>query len=229
MEINNAPENIQVEEMDKIADVSRRRFFQLAGGIAGAGLILSACRKTPSSDVYLGTGDIALLNYLYIVKQVTGAFWAQAVVTPYYGITKSESDLQPDLRDQEITHREFLKTILGKNAISTITTDLSPVTFAERTNFLSNAIFLEDFTVAAYHGTIKLFKDTTFIPVIAKMASVDARHAGYVHDLFQHNLFGDSTVVDMNGLGGVVAPATGMTQIQRYIQTRFDSSKLPTY
>lgn len=230
MDINNAPGTLQVEEMDGGSDVSRRRFFQLAGGIAGAGLILQACRRTPPSDVYVGAGDIGLLNYLYIIKQVTAAFWAQAVVTPYYNITKSESDLQPDLRDQEIAHREFLKSLLGKSNLGTITMDLSPVTFADRSNFLSNAITLEDLTVAAYHGTIQLFKDTSYIPFIAKMASADARHAAYVHDLFSHNSFGDSSVIDpVTGLSAIISPRAGMTAIQRYIQTRFDSSKLPTY
>ncbi len=229
MGINNAPGNIQVEEMDKVSDVSRRRFFQLAGGVAGAGLLLQACRRTPPSDVYIGAGDTALLNYLYIIKQVMSAFWTQAVITPYYNITKSESDLQPDLRDQEIAHREFLKSVLGKSAINTITMDLSPVTFADRNNFLANAITLEDLNVAAYSGTIQLFKDVSNIPYLAKMASVDARHAGYVHDLFAHNNFGDGPVIDSTGLNATISPGAGLTAIQRYIQTRFDSSKLPTY
>ena len=45
MNIEKSPAMQQVEEMDKVSDLSRRRFFQLAGGIAGAGLILSACKK----------------------------------------------------------------------------------------------------------------------------------------------------------------------------------------
>ena len=229
--MNNAPENIQVEEMDKVYDVSRRRFFQFAGGLAGAGLLLSAasCRRTRDSDIYVGEGDTGLLNYLYIIKQVTAAFWTQAVATPYYNITKSESDLQPDLRDQEIAHREFLRSILAANGLGTVVTDLSPVTFADKTNFLNNAILLEDLTVAAYHGTLKLFASAEYIPVIAKMASVDARHASYVRHLLAHNTFGDGTAIDVNGLSMAVSPTTGMNTIGKYLQTKFDSSKLPTY
>jgi len=48
-ENSHTPGNEQVEEVDKVYDVSRRRFFQLAGGIAGAGVLLAACRRTPPS------------------------------------------------------------------------------------------------------------------------------------------------------------------------------------
>ena len=229
MAINNAPGDLQVETIDKGYDVSRRRFFQLAGGVAGAGLLLSACRRTGASDTYVGADDTALLNYLYIIKCVTAAFYAQAVATPYLSITRSETDLQPDLRDQEIAHREFLKQLLGKSVAGNIVTELSAVTFSDRTSFLTNAIALEDLTVAAYNGTLKLFADPVHIPSIAKMASVDARHAGYMHDLLAHNSFGDGTVIDADGLSAAIAPAAGMAAIQKYLQTRFDYSKLPTY
>ena len=229
MEIKNAPGNIQVEEMDKAFDVSRRRFFQLAGGVAGAGLLLSACRRTPSSDVYVGAGDTGLLNYLYVIKQVTAAFWGQAVVTPYYGITKSESDLQPDLRDQEIAHREFLKSLLGKQSLGTVTPLLSAVIFADRASFLTHATILEDLTVSAYSGAAQLFTDTSYVQVIAKMASVDARHAAYVRNILTRNSLGDNTLIDAHGLNVAIAPLAGMNTIGTYLQTKFDTSKLPTY
>jgi len=217
--------------MDRVPDVSRRRFFQLAGGIAGAGLILSAasCRRSPDSSVYVGEGDIGLLNYLYIVKTVTAAFWIQAATTEYTIINKSEHDLQSDIRDQEIAHREFLKKLLGKYAVSGVVTELSPVTFADKKSFLTNAIFLEDLTVAAYSGTLKLFKDKEYISYIAKMASVDARHASYVRHVLAPNTFGDTTVIDSNGLNVAIAPLMGLNTIGKYLQTKFDSSKLPTY
>jgi hypothetical protein len=228
MEIKNAPVQLQVEEMDKVSDVSRRRFFQLAGGIAGAGLVLSACRRTPSSDVYVGAGDIGLLNYLYVIKQVTAAFWAQAVVTPYYGITKSESDLQPDLRDQEVAHREFLKTMLGKQNLGTVVPIMSAVIFADKTSFLNNAIILEDLNTAAYNGAVGLFTDTSYVSVIAKMASVDARHAAYVRNILTANALGDGAAVGTNGLNQTITPQAGMTAIGTYLQTKFDTSKLPS-
>lgn len=225
MELNNNPMPQTAEENIEMHSTSRRRFLQLAGGIAGIGLVAASCRRTPPSDTYIGEGDVALLNYLYILKQVTVAFYTQAVATPYFQISASEITLQIDLRDQELAHREFFKKLLGNNAIKDIVTDLSPVTFIERKNFLTNACLLEDLTVAAYTGVARLITNTDYKLTIAKMASVDARHAGYMHDLLAHNDF----TIDATGLDKVVAPAAGLATLQKYIQTKFDSTKLPTF
>src|ERR1043165_4567048 len=160
MEIKKTPAP-QVEETEIISDPSRRRFFQLAGGIAGAGLLFAAasCRRTPASDTFLGEGDVALLNYLYILKQVTSDFYTQAVATPYFGISKSENDLQADWRDQEIAHREYFKRLLGKDAVKAIKTQLSAVTFADRKSFLTHSGILEDLSSGAYTGAARLFKN----------------------------------------------------------------------
>ncbi len=228
MEIKNTPENLQVDT-EKAFDPSRRRFFQLAGGIAGAGLLLTAasCRRTPASDTYIGSGDAALLNYLYILKQVTVAFYAQAVATPYYGITLEETVLQVDLRDQEIVHREFFKRLLGTNAVKEITTQLSAVTFADKKSFLTHASALEDLSVSAYAGVIRVLTNNDQILALSKISSVDARHAGYVRDLLSHNTF--ASVVGANSLDNVIAPLAGFTALEKYIETKFDISKLPTF
>jgi hypothetical protein len=231
MKINNTPENVQVEETEMVFDSSRRRFFQLAGGIAGAGLLLSAasCRRTPSSTTFLGAGDVALLNYLYIMKQVTAAFYTQAVATPFYGISLVETELQVDLRDQEIAHREFFKKLLAKDAVKEIATQLSAVTFADKKNFLSHATTLEDLSVAAYAGVIRVLTNTDYILTLSKIQSVDARHAGFVRDINTHNTFADGSLLDSNGLDKVIAPLAGMTLLEKYIETKFDKSKLPTF
>jgi hypothetical protein len=229
MEINKTPAGLPVESTEIVSDPSRRRFFQLAGGIAGAGLLLSAasCRRTPASDTYIGAGDAALLNYLYILKQVTVAFYAQAVATPYYDITLEETALQVDLRDQEIVHREFFKSLLGKNAVKEITTQLSAVTFADKKNFLTHASGLEDLSVAAYAGVIRVLTNNDQILALSKISSVDARHAGYMRDLLSHNTF--ASVVGANSLDNVIAPLAGFSQLEKYIETKFDISKLPTF
>ncbi len=229
MEINNTPAHTQVEETGATYDTSRRRFFQLAGGIAGAGLLFSACRRTPASSTYIGEGNYALLNYLYILKQVTVAFYTQAVATPYYGISLVETELQVDLRDQEVAHREYFKKLLGKNAVKNITPQLSAVTFADKKSFLTHATTLEDLSVAAYNGVIRVYTNNDHILTISKIASVDARHAGYVRNILNHNSFGDGLVLDTNGLDRVMAPRAGFTELEKYIETKFDSSKLPTF
>jgi ferritin-like protein len=228
MKIMNSPVIQQAEEMDKVQDASRRRFFQLAGGVAGAGLLLAACRKVSSSTTtYIGSGDTALLNYLYILEQVEAAFYTQAVATPYYGLTTSESQLLTDVRDQEIAHREFLKALIGKDAIPKIVCDFSAVTFADRTSVLTYAIAIEDLVVSGFNGCVHLFSNTGYVLPISKMVTVEARHSAYFRDILTYNSFGNSSVIDANGLDQAAPPATVLGIAQGYIQTRFDSRQLP--
>lgn len=227
MNIENAPENQQMEEMDKVYDVSRRRFFQLAGGIAGAGLLLSSChRRSGPTDVYIGEGDIALLNFLYILEQVEAAFFIQAVSTPYYSHTMSELQLLTDVRDQEIAHREFLKSLLAKAAIPAIITKFGPVTFADRESVLNHAYLLKDLVISGYNSAAALFTNTEYALAIGKMVTVEARHSAYFRNLFDHNSFAEASL-DSNGLESAVSPIVVLNSASTYIETRFDTSKLP--
>ncbi len=228
MEIKNAPVNEQVEEMDKVSDVSRRRFFQLAGGIAGAGLFLAACKaRTKPSDTYLGSGDIGLLNFIYVIQQLESSFYTQAVATPYYGLSVIESQLLTDVRDQEIAHTEFMKGLLGNNAVTNISVNFSAVTFADRTSTLKYAAIIEDLAVSAINGSAHLFSDNQYVFALSKMVSVEARHSAYFRDLASNGSFADSTAVDNYGLDLAGTPATVFASATAYLHTNFDSSKLP--
>ena len=228
MEIQNAPGIKQVEEMDKVYDVSRRRFFQLAGGIAGAGLLLSACKKrTAPTDTFLGSGDVALLNLFYIIQQLEAAFYTQAVATPYYGLTVSESQLLTDVRDQEIAHCEYMKLLLAKNAVSNIAVNFSAVTFADRSSTLKYAAMLEDIAISAFNGSAHLYADTRLVFALSTMVSVEARHSAYFRDRLLHNSFADYTIVDNMGLDQAGTPAAVLANAEAFIYTQFDSSKLP--
>jgi hypothetical protein len=227
MEIKNAPVE-QVEEMDKVPDVSRRRFFQLAGGIAGAGLLLSACRnRSKPTDTFLGSGDTGLLNCIYVIQQLEAAFYTQAVATPYYGLTVSESQLLTDVRDQEIAHMEFMKGLLGNNAVSNISVNFSAVEFADRTSTLKYAAIFEDMSVSAINGAAHLFSNMDYVFALAKMVSVEARHSSYFRDLLTNGSFADSTVINNYGLDQAGTPATVFANAETYLHTTFDASKLP--
>ena len=229
MEILNTTGNDQVVETDKGHDTSRRRFFQLAGGITGAGLLLAACRRTPPSTTYVGSGDAGLMNMLYIIEQVQAGFYTQATITPYYGLTDSESLCFIDCRDQAIAHREYLKILLGKNASKPITLDLSLTTFADRTSTLTNAYIIADIAVGAYNGAARLLTDSQLTLAISKIVTVQARRSAYMRDTVNYNSFADNTAVDANGLDLATEPASAMAQIEQYIQTKFDISKLPSF
>jgi hypothetical protein len=209
------------------AAVSRRNFLQLAGGATAAGLLLASCRRTPPDTVYIGTGDTALLNYLYIMETVLAAVYTQANITPYYGMNKSELDLLADLRDHQIAHKGLLKHLLGRSVITEVVTELSPITFADRTDTLSKAYALEDLAIGAYYGAAQRFVDTNHVLTVSKMATVQARHSTYAREILSHNTFTDSVVVDLNGLGQVLSPLTVIGVLKPYIQTKLDISNLP--
>jgi hypothetical protein len=228
MKITNTPGDKQVEEMDKVFDVSRRRFFQLAGGIAGAGVLLSACHpRTGPTNIYLGDGDTALLNFLYVLEQLEADFYTQAVATPYYGLTHLESLCLTDVRDQEIAHKEFLQALLGKSAVRAILPNFTNVTFADRTSFLTHAATIEDIVVSGFTGAAGLFVNQSYPVAFSKMITVEARHSAYFRDILTHNSFSDASVADANGLGQAQTPSVVLANAQAYIQTNFDASKLP--
>ncbi len=221
--------NNKKEESGVLQNVSRRGFLKLTGGIAGAGILLSACHKTPPDTIYIGSGDTALLNYLYMMETVMAAFYTRsnAIGPQYYGLTTSELQLLADLRDHQLAHKELLVKLLGTAAIPEIVTDLSPVTFSDRTNTLNHTIMFEDLAVGAYTGAAKRFKDTTYVPLLAKMATVQARHSAYARDILAANTFSDSTIVNSNGMDQALSPVTVMTALQPYIQTHLDMTNLP--
>jgi hypothetical protein len=240
MIIKNAPGLQRMEEMVKVKGVSRRSFLQIAGGITGAGLVLASCKpRTPGSDVYIGQGDVALLNFLYILQQLEAYYYTQAVATPYYTLNQPESDCLTDLRDQEIAHCQFFKTLLGASAIPNIVINFSNVTFTDRTSLLTNAAILEDLVISGFNGAAALFKNTDYALTVSKMVSVEARHSAYCRDILDYNYttaaFNTSTqfapasaVSTVNGVDMANSPSAVLAIAQNYIQTTFDSSKLPS-
>jgi len=227
MKLNIGSENQQAEEQDMMQIASRRRFLQLAGGIAGAGILVASCRRTPASTVYIGSGDRALLNYLLIVEELQTNFYTQANITEYYGATAMELEFLADMRDQQIAHKQLLKAMLGASAIPDIVTNLSPVTYADRTSTLTHAILFQDLAVAAYNGAVQYFTNTSYVLLAAKIASVEARQGAYARDILAPNTFADSAVVDTNGLDQALSPKVVMATLGTYIQTTFNYDQLP--
>src|ERR1700733_8961557 len=82
--------------------------------------------------VDLGSGDTGILNYAYALEQLEAAFYTKVVATPYSGITAAETTILTDIRDHEVTHRDFLKAALGSSAISALSVDFSSIDFTSR-------------------------------------------------------------------------------------------------
>jgi hypothetical protein len=211
--------------------LSRRRFFGIAGALAGAGLLsgVSSCKKTeeePGTD--LGSSDTGIFNYVYVLEQIEAAFYTQVVAKPYVGFSLLELAYFTDIRDHEIAHREFIKNILGGAAIPTLTTDFSSVNFQSRTSVLDTAIMLEDLGVSAYNGAGQFISNPQYLELLGKIVSVEARHAAALRDIKLTGTFADDSAVhDATGLDLVRIPSEVLPIASTFIKEKLNAANLP--
>ncbi|ULQ52847.1 ferritin-like domain-containing protein [Flavihumibacter fluvii] len=218
--------------MSKTSDaLSRRRFLGYAGTMAGVAAFAASCKKNddpmPDYGVDLGSGDIGILNYAFALEQLEAAFYMQVAMTPFSGITPAENALLTDIRDHEIAHREFFKTALGANAITTLEFNFSAINFSSRDSVLATAKAFEDLGVSAYNGAGKLIANPDYLTLAGKIVSVEARHAAYIRDLISNGSFADNSVIDANGLDTSRMPAEVLSAASAYIRTKINGSRLP--
>jgi len=208
--------------------MARRRFlrYAAAGTAVMAGAVIASCSKDNSKQniyndhVDLGTGDIAILNYAYALEQLEAAFYTQVIASPYKNITTSEKSLLTDIRDHEVSHREFFKTALAGVAIPKLTISLSSINFADRTSVLSAAKSLEDLGISAYNGAGYLIKGVKYLTLVGKIVSVEARHASLISNLITLGSFADSKVIDLNGLDSALSPQQVIPVINTFISEK---------
>jgi len=215
--------------------LKRRSFLKYAGAsMAVTAIVAAGCHdhnEVPDMDegVYLGKGDVAILNYAYALEQLEAAFYTKVTETPYGDISDLEKSLLTDIRDHEIAHREFFKAALQGNAIVNLEVDFSSVNFSSRESVLTTAKAFEDLGVSAYNGAGQLIEKPDYLLLAGKIVSVEARHAGLISDLIQNGSFAGSDVVDMNGLEKSMSPSQVLTAAAPFIKTKINARDLPTY
>lgn len=217
-----------------IKNVSRRNFLGYIGGASALLLTAAACKKTDSANsgystntgVDLGSKDIGILNYAYTLEQIEAAFYTKVFESPYAGITAMESARLGDIRDHEISHREFFKTALGTSAIISLELDFSTIDFSTRAGVLGAAKAFEDLGVSAYNGAGQLLMSGDYLLLAGKIVSVEARHAAYIRDLLAPGSFADG--LDMNALEISRTPSAVLAIAGTYVKTKLNASNLPT-
>lgn len=217
---------------ENVSGISRRKFLTYAGGIAGAGLLIASCSKnddtTPAADgaIDVGGNDKGVLNYFYALEQMQAYFYMKVCDNFYQNLSQYEYKAFQSIRDHEITHREFLKNLLGTSAIRQLEFDFGSVDFTSRTSVLNTARAIEDISVAAYNGGMHLFTTPSFVVATSKMASVEARHCSLIHDLLTFNNFSEGT--DANGTDPNKGPAEVVAATSMYFKTKISVNNLPT-
>lgn len=216
--------------------MQRRQFLRYAGvGTAAVGLLAAeACKKDRNSytGVYLGSGDVGILNYAYALEQLEAAFYTQVVANASFktAFSASEQSLLTDIRDHEVAHREFFKAALGANAIASLQVNFSSINFSDRASVLATAKAFEDLGVSAYNGAGYLIKSADYLTFAGKIVSVEARHAAYIRDLISPNTFVAMDVVNVgvNGLEYDKTPQYVLGIASKYVTTPINADDLPT-
>ncbi|HXH99335.1 MAG TPA: ferritin-like domain-containing protein [Sphingobacteriaceae bacterium] len=223
------------------AQLQRRAFLRYAGASAAAvTLIAAGCKKDDAASqrdrdardrantpVNLGSGDVGILNFAYALEQLEAAFYIQVVATPYSGISAIERTYMTDIRDHEIAHREFFKSVLGSSAIPGLEVDFSSINFNSRDSVLGTARAFEDLGVSAYDGAGYLLKDANNLLLAGKIVSVEARHAALIRELISVNSFlGDQ--VDGDSVNISRTPPQVLSIAAPFIKTKINASNLPS-
>lgn len=217
--------------IEESKSLSRRKFLGYTGAAAIAMAAVVSCNKDDNNSgdgINLGSGDTGILNYAYALEQLEAAFYIQVAMTPFTGITATETALLTDIRDHEIAHREFFKSALGGNAIPALEVNFSSINFSSRDSVLGTAKAFEDLGVSAYNGAGKLITLPDYLLLAGKIVSVEARHAALIRDLISNGTFADSTTVNASGLDTSRTPAEVLAIAGSFLKSKLNANNLPT-
>jgi hypothetical protein len=238
MSRSSPPREPELEFLGQLANAtSRRTFLQWAGITIGVAAV-AGCSSNNNNNggggtttgVNLGSGDTGILNYAYALEQLEAAFYTQAVASPYSGITADETSMLTQIRDHEVTHRDFLKAALGTGAIADLTVDFSSITFSNRASVLGAAKVFEDLGVSAYNGAGKLIASADYLLLAGKIVSVEARHAAAIRDTLNPmsaSFAGDDVVDPSTGLDQEKTPMMVLQAAGTYVKNTITYSNLP--
>lgn len=210
--------------------LGRRQFLVKTAGLVTLTTVAGACHKDDDEDngIDLGSEDTGILNYAYALEQLEAAFYTQVMLTPFSGMTATETALLTDIRDHEIAHREFFKNALASKAIPGLEVNFGSINFSSRDSVLTTARAFEDLGVSAYNGAGKLISSPDYLLLAGKIVSVEARHAALIRDLLSNGSFADSTAIDANGLDLAKAPGEVLATAASFLKSKLNAGNLPT-
>jgi Ferritin-like domain len=244
-----------VERPEQLFQVATRRDFLKVLGIGGTIVMLpsvfAACSDNDETTgvnnnngpVSLNlTTDTGILNYAYALEQLEAAFYTAVVgSTAFGGMTAEQKEVMQDLQNHEVAHREFLKAVLGSNAIPTLALNSTTVSsaIASTDAILKNAEAFEDLGVSAYNGAGKYLQDGANLLFAGKIVSVEARHAAAIRDLREgksltgtpaNTRFAGDDVVNAQGLDVKLEPSAVLSRVAAtgFVTTSISIGTAPT-
>ena len=187
----------------------RREFLRLAlaGGPAALLPLAAACNDDPLDPaarvfIDLRTED-GLLNGVYALLQLKGELFHRVYTTPFVGMTRTERDVFLDVRDHAAAHIRYLSDRLGTRRIyDLLLFDFSAVDLSGRDAALARAGALCEEVSAAHAWLLPRLADGDARRVMAKAASVHARHAAVLGALAEGP---DGFATGIDGATGLAA------------------------
>lgn len=228
--------------------LSRKKFLKIAGasaaalwGLAGCelnsippepeppGLNLDPDPRPNDYAVYLGSGDTALFNFIYILEQLEAAFFTRVVENPYPNMSDEEERIFNDIQQHEVAHRDFYNAFLGENGVQQLQFEFFSTDFSNRLDVLGDARWIEDIIVSMYNHIGELFENPDYLNPIIKIASVEARHAAAMRNVLQPNssFFIGDDIITPNGLDAVNTPNDVSSLLFPFVVENVDMSELP--
>lgn len=130
-----------------------------------------------------------VLNYALTLEYLEAEYYTLGVAASGLIPSGKARGAMTTIRDHEVAHVEFLKQVLGSNAVSKPTFDFTAGgafgdVFSNYDTFLALAQAFEDTGVRAYKGQAGLLKGNQVVLTAAlQIHSVEARHAAHVRQM----------------------------------------------
>jgi hypothetical protein len=168
----------------------------VAGGVLLGGLT-GVATSAPSQEQ-----DVEVLNFILGLERLEVAFYAEA--RRGGGLQDELAEFAEVVEGHERAHVAFLERALGDRADPSPAFELAD-TASDPSRFVGAAAALEDALVAAYNGQAANLTPGR-LRAAARIASVEARHAGWVRAIAGRNPAPDptGTVRDVDGVRRVL-------------------------
>ncbi len=223
--------------IDKDINVNTEYFYRVrvfrGNEFSGYSTVISS--RTGDHSVYLGTGDVGILNFAYALEQLEAAYYTQVLAGSYYAsANEEEKQIILDLQKHEVIHREFFKAAISAVApddiIPALEVDFSSVVFSDRESVLKTAQAFEDLGVSAYNGAGQFLESPVYLTLAGKIVSVEGRHASAIRDLLNPKSmdFAGDDIIDANGLEITRSFNDVLAAAGAFIVPAIDASGLPT-
>jgi rubrerythrin len=220
---------------------TRREFLRLVG--AGGALLLlpgllSACGSdadavtgngAPGSGepfvIDFSRGDVAVLQFALLLEQLEADFYSRVVQAfATSGFSIAEQAVLGDIANHEVVHRELLHATLGADGAFAVAPTYTGLDFTKRADVLARAKAIEDLGVATYDGVAQYLQDGDSLTLLARIVSVEGRHAAAIRDLIDPlaGAFAPKATDDL------FSPPTAATALQGQLVDKIGFLALPS-